>query len=465
MPRPLRLLLPTFLAAPLLAGCASAPDRCGCPCPTGAVARAPDRYTAASLVHGRGAPAVWSYLAATHDRDHDGRVTATEHPRGAAVVGRLDRDGDGALTRADFDAPTLMANYLVALVAERIAADPPAPDAAPGAAAAGRDDLPSEATLRRAFERTDRDGSGAVDAAEVDAALATAMRTPAPGVLDLPAGVRSFPFLLEAADADRDGRLTAAELVGWRTAMEAREARSAATRPAAPSAAATPSAATAPAAVATTPPPPPSPAPSAAPTSAASAPAPAGPTAAAPAATARPRRPEAPAVGSLAPDFTLRSRGGATTRTLSDLRGTPVVLIFGSYTCPPFRASAGWIRAAYDRHAADARFLFVYVREAHAIDGRAPMPEPGQPVVEEPATFEDRRAVADVCALDLRFGVFETLVDGLDDAVARAYVAPPARLYVLGRDGKIVYRSGPGPFGLKQAEFDDAVRAAVAPAP
>ncbi|MBL9088744.1 MAG: redoxin domain-containing protein [Planctomycetia bacterium] len=169
-------------------------------------------------------------------------------------------------------------------------------------------------------------------------------------------------------------------------------------------------------------------------------------------------------MGALAPDFTLRSRGGTTTRTLSDLRGTPVVLVFGSYTCPPFRASAAWIRAAYDRHAADARFLFVYVREAHAIDGHAPMPEPGQPVVEEPATFEDRRSVADVCALDLRFGVFETLVDGLDDAVARAYVAPPARLYVIGRDGRVVYRSGPGPFGLKQAEFEAAVRTAVAPA-
>ncbi len=178
----------------------------------------------------------------------------------------------------------------------------------------------------------------------------------------------------------------------------------------------------------------------------------------APPAAPSPRRPEAPAVGSLAPDFTLRARGGATTRTLSDLRGTPVVLVFGSYTCPPFRASAGWIRAAYDRHATDARFLFVYVREAHAIDGRAPMPDADQPVVEEPATFEDRRAVADVCALDLRFGVFETLVDGLDDAVARAYVAPPARLYVVGRDGKVAYRSGPGPFGLRQAEFDDAVR-------
>ncbi|MBL9086792.1 MAG: hypothetical protein JNM10_06585 [Planctomycetia bacterium] len=136
MPRSLRLVLPTFLAAPLLAGCAVAPGRCDCPCPP----RAPDPYTAASLVHGRGAAAVWSYLAATHDRDRDGRVTAAEHPRGAAVVGRLDRDADGALTRADFDAPTLMANYLVALVAERIAADPPAPDAAP---AASGDDLPS----------------------------------------------------------------------------------------------------------------------------------------------------------------------------------------------------------------------------------------------------------------------------------------------------------------------------------
>ena len=38
------------------------------------------------------------------------------------------------------------------------------------------------------------------------------------------------------------------------------------------------------------------------------------------------------AVGDAAPDFTLRTKDARSELTLSDLRGKPVVLVFGSYT-------------------------------------------------------------------------------------------------------------------------------------
>ena len=48
---------------------------------------------------------------------------------------------------------------------------------------------------------------------------------------------------------------------------------------------------------------------------------------------------EGPQLGQLAPDFTLKTQDGQGPITLSSFRGKrPVVLTFGSYTCPPYRA-------------------------------------------------------------------------------------------------------------------------------
>ena len=92
------------------------------------------------------------------------------------------------------------------------------------------------------------------------------------------------------------------------------------------------------------------------------------------------------------------------------------------------------------------------------------MPSEDVPLVEDPRTIEERLALASTCSTHLRFP-FTTLVDGLDDAVGRAYMAVPDRLYVIGRDGKVAYRSGPGPFGLKESEFVEAVGKAAVGSP
>ena len=46
----------------------------------------------------------WEFLATKYDADHDGRVSRAEYPRGDAPFARLDQDGDGAITPADFAA-------------------------------------------------------------------------------------------------------------------------------------------------------------------------------------------------------------------------------------------------------------------------------------------------------------------------------------------------------------------------
>ena len=47
------------------------------------------------------------------------------------------------------------------------------------------------------------------------------------------------------------------------------------------------------------------------------------------------------------------------------------------------------------------------------------------------------------------------LVDREDNKVNAAYAGWPDRLYVIGVDGKVAYKGGPGPGGFKPAEVED----------
>lgn len=45
------------------------------------------------------------------------------------------------------------------------------------------------------------------------------------------------------------------------------------------------------------------------------------------------------------------------------------------------------------------------------------------------------------------------LIDSDDNVVNRAYAAWPDRLYAIGADGKIAFKSAPGPFGFKTSDL------------
>ena len=77
-----------------------------------------------------------------------------------------------------------------------------------------------------------------------------------------------------------------------------------------------------------------------------------------------------PKVDESAPDFTLKTNDGKAEITLSKLLGPkPVVLVFGSFTCGPFRSQSGNIEKLYRRYKDRATFVMVYVRDAHPTDG------------------------------------------------------------------------------------------------
>ena len=74
----------------------------------------------------------------------------------------------------------------------------------------------------------------------------------------------------------------------------------------------------------------------------------------------------------------------------------------------------------------------------------------------QPRTYEDRCKIARACRDSLKMSV-PLVVDGMDDDVGHLYSGMPDRLYVIGRHGRVVYKSGRGPFGFMPGEMEQAL--------
>jgi len=137
------------------------------------------------------------------------------------------------------------------------------------------------------------------------------------------------------------------------------------------------------------------------------------------------------------------------------------VLVFGNFTCGPFRSMYPRVDSIAQRYKGQATFLGVYVREAHPTDGwRMGSNDEVGVALAQPKDYAERVQVANTCSARLKMSI-PLLVDEIDDRVGHAYSGMPARLYVIDRDGKIAYKSGRGPFGFKAGEMEQALIGAL----
>jgi hypothetical protein len=176
---------------------------------------------------------------------------------------------------------------------------------------------------------------------------------------------------------------------------------------------------------------------------------------------------EGPALGAKAPDFQLKTADGLETIRLSDhLVRKPLVLMFGNFTCGPFRAMSSEVDEISRRYRDQANFLGVYVREAHPTDGwRMQSNERVGVSVAQPTSLAERATVARQCFAKIKPS-FPWGVDDVDDATGHAYSGMPARLYILSPEGTVLYKGGRGPFGFKPGEMEQALlMALIDPAP
>ena len=165
-----------------------------------------------------------------------------------------------------------------------------------------------------------------------------------------------------------------------------------------------------------------------------------------------------PKLDETAPDFTLKTNDGKSEITLSKLVGPkPVVLIFGNFTCGPFRSQAGNFEKLYRRYKDRATFVMVYVREAHPTDGwRMESNDRVGVSTAQPNTYDERAEVAQNCGRLLGLG-FPMLVDTIDDAVGARYSGMPGRFYLIDRDRQGRLQERPRPVRFKPAELEHSL--------
>jgi type I thyroxine 5'-deiodinase len=98
-------------------------------------------------------------------------------------------------------------------------------------------------------------------------------------------------------------------------------------------------------------------------------------------------------------------------------------------------------------------FYVVYIEEAHASDSWRLA---GNVSVATPLSFDERGTVASSCVRKLGIEM-PALVDGVENTTEVAYTGWPDRLYLIDRQGRVAYKSGPGPFGFHPTELRSAL--------
>ncbi len=156
----------------------------------------------------------------------------------------------------------------------------------------------------------------------------------------------------------------------------------------------------------------------------------------------------APRVGQMAPEFELRDIHGDLVR-LSDLVGKkPIVLQFGSHSCPVYRYRRFSMRTLYGDLAEKAHFLLIYTVEAHPVGSKSPYARKEWDTwwnkvagvrVEQPEDYAGRSDLARFSAERMEVDS-RVLVDGLDNAVWKSYGAAASPSFVIDLDGRVAAR-------------------------
>jgi type I thyroxine 5'-deiodinase len=112
----------------------------------------------------------------------------------------------------------------------------------------------------------------------------------------------------------------------------------------------------------------------------------------------------------------------------------------------------------YRQYKDRAAFYIVYILEAHASNvWQMPSNITQKVVFASPRSIEERTAVADSCVRNLHIEI-PALLDGFRNATEAAYTGWPDRLYLIDRDGRVAYKSGPGPFGFHPQALQGALK-------
>ena len=103
----------------------------------------------------------------------------------------------------------------------------------------------------------------------------------------------------------------------------------------------------------------------------------------------------------------------------------------------------------YEQYGNQVEFLVVYITEAHPTDvWQTESNFRDKVVFASPRNEDERASVAGTCVRKLGIKI-PALLDEFGNSTESAYTAWPDRIYLIDRNGKVAYKSKPGPFGFK----------------
>ena len=112
----------------------------------------------------------------------------------------------------------------------------------------------------------------------------------------------------------------------------------------------------------------------------------------------------------------------------------------------------------YRKYGDKVAMYVVYIREAHPSDGwQMRKNERDGVLFKQPKSLMERIKVASSCQAGLKIDM-PIIVDKMDNKAEKDYAAWPDRLYVIDLEGKIAYKSGPGPRGFKPRVAEPVVK-------
>jgi hypothetical protein len=112
----------------------------------------------------------------------------------------------------------------------------------------------------------------------------------------------------------------------------------------------------------------------------------------------------------------------------------------------------------YERYHDQVAFYAIYILEAHPSDIWQMQSNLRDNIIfVSPKDEADRATLARTCVRKLGIK-FPALVDGFDNPTEIAYTGWPDRLYVIDRQGRVAFKSEPGPFGFKPSDLQVALQ-------
>jgi iodothyronine deiodinase-like protein len=102
-------------------------------------------------------------------------------------------------------------------------------------------------------------------------------------------------------------------------------------------------------------------------------------------------------------------------------------------------------------------FLVVYITEAHPSDvWQMESNVKDKVIFATPKDEQERALIAGACVRKLGIK-FPAVLDEFGNSTEKAYIGWPDRIYLIDQNGRVAYKSKPGPFGFKAAELSAAL--------